>query len=169
MTMTIVNPLIPNHAERVAKARATAHDDATWRTRFACSPSLQREFGDVETYVAFMRYDGDRSRRPRDQEAIQRAVAAPAVAPTTPQARAAHTDATLRERFRLSADLQREFGSPSAFLAYARTGVRPGGPTAHDLASEATLCTRFAMSPALQAEFGDVDAYMRFHRTGIRS
>lgn len=59
MTQILTNPLFPRYDETaVPRAMKAAADSGRWRERFRLSPSLQSEFGDVETYLAFMRYGG---------------------------------------------------------------------------------------------------------------
>ncbi len=58
MTSYLTNPThCLDVEERVTKS---ARDSGRWRERYRLSPSLQAEFGDVETYLAFMKVEGSR-------------------------------------------------------------------------------------------------------------
>lgn len=57
MTSYLTNP--PRTCLEVeARVTKSARDSGRWRERYRLSPSLQAEFGDVETFVAFMKFEG---------------------------------------------------------------------------------------------------------------
>lgn len=61
MTQILLNPVFPRYDETaVPRATKAAADSGRWRERYRSSPSLKAEFGDVETYVSFMKFEGYR-------------------------------------------------------------------------------------------------------------
>jgi len=135
--------------------------DAIHKTRFEINPKLQREFGNFETYLAWL--------------ARRTSPAAPIGTGQAGEAVPADDDAA-RGLFAASPALQSEFGSGGVgfYVAYCRA-VRGGVakiyrvPVAADLdksipATDDAAREMFAASPALQNEFGEVETFVAWAR-----